>query len=94
MPASNPKPLPGHDCQIVDARSAVEALAPGAFDRLPFTSRVFAENLVRKSGKSDALEEGLKQVVLGRSDADFPFYPARVVLQDLLGTPALVDLAG
>ncbi|HEU0199834.1 MAG TPA: aconitate hydratase AcnA [Burkholderiaceae bacterium] len=85
--------LPGHDCRFVAARDAVEALVPGAFDRLPYTSRVFAENLVRKT-KSDELAQGLEQVVHGRADADFAFSPARVVLQDLLGTPALVDLAG
>jgi aconitate hydratase len=86
-------PLPGQQSRIVRVRDAVEKLFPGAFDRMPYTARVFAENIVRKSEPA-AWGLALEQVVHGRADADFPFYPARVVLQDLLGTPALVDLAG
>lgn len=85
--------LSGDDIRIVPVRQTVELLFPGAFDRMPFSARVIAENLVRRSPEG-ALAEGLEQVVYGRSDKDFAFYPARVVLQDLLGTPALVDLAG
>lgn len=86
-------PLPGHDCEIVDVRSHIAQFGPDAFARMPYTARIFAENLLRRCDP-DLLKTALTQVVLGRSDADFPFFPARVVLQDLLGTPALVDLAG
>src|SRR6267378_1187614 len=81
------------ESRIVAVRDAVDALFAGTFDRMPYTARVLAENVVRNSPSSswDAL---LGQLAEGASDADFPFYPARVVLQDLLGTPALVDLAG
>ena len=82
--------LPHH---VVDVRAVVENRHPGAFDRMPYTARVLAENVVRKSDPA-GLDTALAQVVLGRADADFPFFPARVVLKDLLGTPALVDLAG
>ncbi len=82
-----------HKVQMTDVRAAVEIRYPGAFDTLPFTARVFAENVVRRCS-GEVLETALAQVVQGKGDADFPFYPARVVLQDLLGTPALVDLAG
>lgn len=85
--------LNGHNVQFVPVRDAVEARYPGAFNALPFTARVLAENIVRRCTR-DSLDAALAQVVERRSDADFPFYPARVVLQDLLGTPALVDLAG
>ncbi len=71
----------------------VETRFPGAFRTMPFTARVFAENIARRC-EGQTLSAALEQVVNGRSDADFPFHPARVVLQDLLGTPALVDLAG
>jgi aconitate hydratase len=66
---------------------------PEVFNRLPFACRVFAENLIRRCPPEN-LEQSLEQVLCRKSDTDFPFYPARVVLQDLLGTPALVDLAG
>jgi iron-sulfur-dependent 2-methylisocitrate dehydratase len=85
--------LPDQTTHVVRVRTAVEKLFPGAFDRMPYTARVFAENVVRKSDPAD-WAAALQQIVEGRSDADFPFFPARVVLQDLLGTPALVDLAG
>ena len=85
--------LPGLTQRAIDVRGTIERLWPGAFDRMPYTARVFAENIVRKFVSSEATA-WLEQVVFGRSDADFPFFPARVVLQDLLGTPALVDLAG
>ena len=87
------KSLQGHACQYVSVRDCVEKLEPGVFDRLPFSRRVFAENLLRRCAPEN-LEKSLEQVLQRKSDADFPFYPARVVLQDLLGTPALVDLAG
>ncbi|MBS1228120.1 MAG: Fe/S-dependent 2-methylisocitrate dehydratase AcnD [Proteobacteria bacterium] len=87
------KPLPGQACRFVATRDYVENLMPGVFDRLPFARRVFAENLIRRS-PAGLLAQTLDQVLNGKSDIDFPFYPARVVLQDLLGTPALVDLAG
>jgi len=87
------KVLPGQACQFVATRDYVESVMPGIFDRLPFARRVFAENLIRCS-PAGSLALTLDQVLNGKSDIDFPFYPARVVLQDLLGTPALVDLAG
>lgn len=85
--------LSGHNVQMTPVQAMVEARYPGAFRTLSFTARVLAENIARRC-VGDTLEAALAQVVQGRSDADFPFYPARVVLQDLLGTPALVDLAG
>ena len=36
------KALPGTSLDYFDARAAVDAIAPGAYDRLPFTSRVLA----------------------------------------------------
>ena len=40
------------------------------------------------------LTASLKQIIEGKSDLDFPWYPARVVCHDILGQTALVDLAG
>jgi aconitate hydratase len=87
------KPLPGTDLDYFDTREAVEAIQPGAYDRLPYTSRVLAEQLVRRCDR-DLLEDALRQIVERRSDLDFPWYPARVVCHDILGQTALVDLAG
>ncbi|EMN7256313.1 Fe/S-dependent 2-methylisocitrate dehydratase AcnD [Vibrio vulnificus] len=87
------KPLQGSSLDYFDAREAVEAISPGAYARLPYTSRVLAEQLVRRCEPS-ALTDSLKQLIERRRDLDFPWYPARVVCHDILGQTALVDLAG
>lgn len=87
------KPLPGTALDYFDAREAVNAIAPGAWDRLSYTARVHAENLVRKCDPA-ILGECLGQIVHGKRDRDFPWFPARVVCHDILGQTALVDLAG
>ena len=87
------KPLPGTALDYFDARTAVEEIAPGAYATLPYTSRVLAENLVRRCDPA-ALTASLKQLIERKTDLDFPWYPARVVCHDILGQTALVDLAG
>jgi aconitate hydratase len=87
------KALPGTGLDYFDARAAVEAIAPGAYDTLPYTSRVLAENLVRRCEPA-RLTASLKQLIERKRDLDFPWYPARVVCHDILGQTALVDLAG
>ncbi len=87
------KPLPGTRLDYFDAREAVEAITPGAWNKLPYTSRVLAENLVRRCDPS-TLTGSLKQLIDRKRDLDFPWYPARVVCHDILGQTALVDLAG
>jgi iron-sulfur-dependent 2-methylisocitrate dehydratase len=87
------KNLPGSPLDYYDAAAAVDALQPGAYARLPYTSRVLAENLVRRCDPA-SLDASLWQLIERRSDLDFPWYPARVVCHDILGQTALVDLAG
>ncbi|WP_312994848.1 Fe/S-dependent 2-methylisocitrate dehydratase AcnD [Achromobacter animicus] len=93
MNKSYRKNLPGTRLDYFDARAAVEAIAPGAYDGLPYTSRVLAENLVRRCDPA-LLTAALKQLIERRRDLDFPWFPARVVCHDILGQTALVDLAG
>jgi len=87
------KSLPGTKLDYFDARAAVEAIAPGAFETLPYTSRVLAENLVRRCDPA-TLTDSLKQLIERKRELDFPWFPARVVCHDILGQTALVDLAG
>ncbi|MEE4291823.1 MAG: Fe/S-dependent 2-methylisocitrate dehydratase AcnD [Cycloclasticus sp.] len=87
------KKLPGTDLDFFDTRAAVEAIKPGAYEKLPYTSRVYAENLVRRCDPA-SLTDSLKQIIERKQDLDFPWYPARVVCHDILGQTALVDLAG
>jgi len=85
--------LPGTSLDYFDARAAVEAIQPGSYDGLPYTSRVLAENLVRRCDPS-ILTDSLKQIIERKRERDFPWFPARVVCHDILGQTALVDLAG
>ena len=85
--------LLGTPFDYFDTRAAVHAIQPGAYDRLPYVSRVLAEQLVRRCDP-EQLTDALTQIVEGRRDLDFPWYPARVVCHDILGQTALVDLAG
>ncbi|WP_159876166.1 Fe/S-dependent 2-methylisocitrate dehydratase AcnD [Aquitalea denitrificans] len=85
--------LPGSQLDYYDTRAAVDAIAPGAYATLPYTSRVLAEQLVRRC-EPELLTDALKQLIERKRDLDFPWYPARVVCHDILGQTALVDLAG
>ncbi|MDM0066024.1 Fe/S-dependent 2-methylisocitrate dehydratase AcnD [Variovorax sp. J31P207] len=93
MNTSYRKQLPGTSLDYFDAREAVDALRPGAWAGLPYTSRVHAENLVRRCDPA-ILDDSLLQLIERRRDRDFPWFPARVVCHDILGQTALVDLAG
>ncbi|MBV7540303.1 Fe/S-dependent 2-methylisocitrate dehydratase AcnD [Acidovorax sp. sic0104] len=87
------RPLPGTPLDYFDARSAVDALQPGAWDTLPYTSRVHAENIVRRADPA-IVDDCLRQLIHRKRERDFPWFPARVVCHDILGQTALVDLAG
>ncbi|WP_439820980.1 Fe/S-dependent 2-methylisocitrate dehydratase AcnD [Pseudomonas sp. HLG18] len=87
------KNLPGTPLDYFDVRAAVDAIQPGSYDTLPYTSRVLAENLVRRCDPA-TLTDSLKQLIERKRDLDFPWFPARVVCHDILGQTALVDLAG
>jgi iron-sulfur-dependent 2-methylisocitrate dehydratase len=87
------KNLPGTSLDYFDTRAAIDAIKPGAYDGLPYTSRILAEQLVRRCEPSE-LNDALSQFIERKRDLDFPWYPARVVTHDILGQTALVDLAG
>jgi len=92
------KPLPGYkinnaNIDFFDTREAIEDIQQGAYAKLPYTSRVLAEQLVRRCSP-DTLTDSLKQLIERKQTLDFPWYPARVVCHDILGQTALVDLAG
>jgi aconitate hydratase len=87
------KPLAGTQLDYFDTKAAVEDIQPGAYEKLPYSARVLAENLVRRCPKAQ-LTASLKQIIEGKRELDFPWFPARVVCHDILGQTALVDLAG
>ncbi len=68
-------------------------------DRLPFTVKILLENVLRHAGSDLVSEEdvlSLAKWVPGQAsqlEAEYPFLPARVLLQDFTGVPAVADLA-
>jgi 2-methylcitrate dehydratase (2-methyl-trans-aconitate forming) len=87
------KPLQNTQLEYYDARHAINDIQPDAYAKLPFTSKVLAEQLVRRCDPK-ILEQSLKELIYRKQDHDFPWYPARVICHDILGQTALVDLAG
>ena len=68
----------------------------GEVDRLPRTVRILLENLLRRAGTGDVADEDVRALAAwpgGSPDAGVAFMPARVLMQDFTGVPAVVDLA-
>ena len=62
MNTNHRKPLPGTSLDYFDARAAIDAISPGAYDKLSYTARVHAENLLRKADPAK-LTDYLKQLI-------------------------------
>ncbi len=68
-------------------------------ERLPMTIKVLLESLLRNAGNGVVRDSEIDALAHWRSrgqsdtEAEFPFYPARVLMQDFTGVPAVVDLA-
>ncbi|MEM9147273.1 MAG: aconitate hydratase AcnA [Pseudomonadota bacterium] len=78
--------------------AAAEAAGLGAFARLPAVLKVLLENLLRfEDGKTVTLDDirafGAWGEAGGKSDREIAYRPARVLMQDFTGVPAVVDLA-
>jgi aconitate hydratase len=76
--------------------SAVESLVPIGLDKLPFTVKILLENAIRNQAQEAFTEAHVKMLASWKPGAEaheFPFLPARVILQDYTGVPVVVDLA-
>ncbi|XVN42318.1 MAG: aconitate hydratase AcnA [Candidatus Rickettsia vulgarisii] len=60
--------------------------------RLPYSLRVLFENVLRLNGSKENLSLFSKWLENKKSDAEIPFMPARILMQDFTGVPAIVDL--
>ena len=69
----------------------------GDVDKLPFSIKVLLESLLRNENGYDVTEEHVKGLTAYNAKEpakeEIPFKPARVILQDFTGVPAVVDLA-
>src|SRR6059058_3219531 len=68
-------------------------------ERLPFTVKIILENALRYAGGELVTEENVLSLArwtpgqAAQSESEYPFMPARVLLQDFTGVPAVADLA-
>jgi aconitate hydratase A / 2-methylisocitrate dehydratase len=71
----------------------------GRLERLPYTIKIMLENVLRQAGGELVTEEDVLALArwqpgqASKSQAEYPFLPARVLLQDFTGVPAVADLA-
>jgi len=95
--------------QPVDARSTLEvngneytiysldAVSEGNVSKLPFSLKVLLENLLRHAADGDVQAEDIAALAnwdpKAEPNQEISFTPARVILQDFTGVPAVVDLA-
>ena len=77
------KSIPGTDYSGID----YQAVVGSKLRSLPYSLRVMAENVVRQSPKGDDITH-----VANRDGEAMPFRPSRLILQDMLGLPLLVDM--
>ncbi len=73
---------------------ALEARFPGV-GKLPYATRILLESLVRNCDGRTVTEDAVRMLAAGGpgADGEFGFMPARVLLQDFTGVPAIADLA-
>ena len=69
----------------------------GNIERLPYSIRVLVENLLRHYDGRIVAEKDLRAIASWEKSypapVEIPFHPARVLMQDFTGVPAVVDLA-
>jgi aconitate hydratase len=86
----------GSGSAVVYRLRELERQGIARLDRLPFSIRVLLENALRNCGHGFVTEGHVRQLAgwepRGTRD-EFPFMPARVLLQDFTGVPCVVDLA-
>jgi aconitate hydratase len=88
----------GHGPAVIYRLDALEksGLAPG-LARLPFSIKVLLESVLRNVDDELVDEDDVRALGSWNApaprDVELPFMPARVILQDFTGVPAVVDLA-
>jgi aconitate hydratase len=87
----------GHASYEFRSLAAAESAGLGPVSRLPFSLKVLLENLLRweddRSVTADDIRAAVAWLDRRRSDREIAFRPARVLMQDFTGVPAIVDLA-
>ena len=83
----------GKDYQIFPLATVID----GHVDRLPYSLKILLENLLRHAGSADVTADDISALAnwdpMAEPSHEISFHPARIILQDFTGVPALVDLA-
>lgn len=105
MTISHPDTFSARRSIEIDGRSfvlfdlaAAEANGLSGLSRLPFSLKVLAENLLRHEDGRSVTADDLRALAAwgetrGRAEREIAYRPARVLMQDFTGVPAVVDLA-
>ncbi len=75
---------------------SLKDLPQGSVEHLPFSIRILLENVLRNYDGFSITDEHVKTLVKWTPapvDKDIPFMPARILIQDFTGVPAVVDMA-
>src|SRR5678810_339586 len=87
----------GSKTYAIYSLAAAEKNGLKGISRLPFSLKVLLENLLRNEDGRSVTKEDLQAVAqwlkTKTSEREVPFRPARVLMQDFTGVPAVVDLA-
>jgi aconitate hydratase len=76
--------------------SSLKDLAQGSVEHLPFSIRILLENVLRNYDGFSITDEHIQTLINWSPepvDKDIPFKPARILMQDFTGVPAVVDMA-
>ncbi len=77
--------------------AALETQGMGEVSRMPFSMKILLESVLRQVNGFDVREDDVRALCAwnapGSAGKEFPFKPARVIMQDFTGVPAIVDLA-
>ncbi len=88
----------GNEEYAIYSIDAAEEAGIGDVKRLPVSMRVVLENLLRNEDGETVTTDDIKAFAKwiedgGKSDTEIAYRPARILLQDFTGVPAVVDLA-
>jgi len=75
---------------------SLKDMPDGTIDRLPFSIRILLENVLRNYNGFSITDEHIETLSNWSPepvDKDIPFKPARILMQDFTGVPAVVDMA-
>src|SRR5690554_3414191 len=76
--------------------SSLRDLPEGSIEHLPFSIRILLENVLRNYDGFSITDEHIQTLINWtpeQVDKDIPFKPARILMQDFTGVPAVVDMA-